>query len=453
MSAARTRSAAPRPPRRPVAPARECAYAVLRRVSDRGAFADRALDGAAAALDRRDRALATRLVYGTVQRRATLDHVAATLAGRTAESIDAPLRDALRLGLYQLLFLDSVPAHAAVDESVTLAKRAGGAGFRLVNALLRRAADEGAALVAALDDETPERAAVRHSVPPWIAELWWEQLGATGARALLATVNEPAENALRANTLVMDAETLAAQLPVAASITGDPPEAVVAREPLDVQATQLWREGACMPQSRASMIVAHAIAPHAGERVLDLCAAPGAKTTHIAALMNSAGEVVAVERHRGRAAALIRTATRMHATNVTVEVGDATNPRGGSRFDRVLLDPPCSGLGTLRSRPDLRWRVKPDDLGRLAVAQEQMLSAAAEMVSPQGSLVYSTCTISTDENERQIAAFLERDRRFELDDVAAALPSWSHPQTAGQLLALPHVQGSDGFYVARLRRR
>lgn len=434
-----------------VAPARECAFGVLRRVFEHGAYADRALQGAVAGLDARDRALATRLVFGTVQRAGTLDHVIARLARREAATLDAPLLAALRLGLYQLLYLDGIADHAAVNDSVALAKRAGGRGFGLVNAVLRRATREGAELIAELHDDTPQAAATAHSVPPWIAALWWESLGAAAARALLETVNTAAESALRANTLVTDAPALASALPVAASIPGDPPEAVLALQPLDIQATRLWRAGACMPQSRSSMLIAHALAPRPGERVLDLCAAPGAKTTHIAALMQARGQLLAVERHAGRAAALARTCERMKAGNVEVLQADALQPPAG-QFDRVLLDPPCSGLGTLRSRPDLRWRVGPDDVAALAREQSALLSAAATKVTPGGTLVYSTCTISPDENERQIDAFLQRHRDFAADDLQAAFPDWAHPGASRHLLALPHVQGSDGFFVARLRR-
>ena len=435
-----------------VAAARACAYGVLRRVFEQGAYADRALTAAAAPLDRRDRALATRLVYGTVQRRATLDHVIGELAGRAPASIDAPLVAALRLGLYQLLFSDGIAAHAAVNESVALAKDAGGRGHGLVNAVLRRATREGPALLTALDDATPAAAALRHSVPQWLAAGWFRAFGADGARALLATVNEPAENALRANTLVTDAPALAASLPVATAVPGDPPEAVIALDPFDVQASDAWRDGACMPQSRASMLVAHAVAPQPGERVLDMCAAPGAKTTHLAALMRGAGELVAVERHPGRASALERTALRMRAANVRVVAADAGEPLAQAPFDRVLLDPPCSGLGTLRSRPDLRWRASPERIEGLVREQRRLLSAAAAMVSPGGVLVYSTCTLWPDENERQIAAFLKRHRGFSADDLQTEFPDWAHPASPRQLLALPHVQGSDGFFVARLRR-
>ena len=206
-----------------------------------------------------------------------------------------------------------------------------------------------------------------------------------------------------------------------------------------------------MPQSRASMIVAHALDPQPGERVLDLCAAPGGKTTHLAALMGARGTITAVERHGGRARALERTAARMGAANVTVEVGDGASVRPG-RFDRVLLDAPCSGLGTLQSRPDLRWRASAERVRALAGEQARLLSAAGAACAPGGTLVYSTCTISPDENERQIGAFLDAHPQFRPVDLAPRFPAWAHPDASGQLLALAHVQGSDCFFIAALER-
>ncbi len=427
--------------------ARACAHAVLRRTFEEGAFTDRAFHAAAAHLDPRDRALAMRLAYGAVQRRGTLDHLIEALTDRSVAALDPPVRATLRLGLYELLWLESAP-HAVVNDAVELAKAARGHG--LVNAVLRRATREGPGLVAGLGDATPAAAAIKHSVPAWIVALWWDALGAAAMPALLARCNEPAEHSLRANTLVGDAASLAAGVPVATSVPGEPAEAVIALEPFDAHASELWRAGALMPQSRAAMLVAHACDPQPGERVLDLCAAPGGKTTHLAALMEARGELVAVERHPGRARSLRRTTQRMRATNVVVEVADAGAPVGRGQFDRVVLDPPCSGLGTLQSRPDLRWRASPGAVAQLAAEQARLLSTAAAALAPGGTLVYSTCTISPEENERQIDSFLAVNDDFAALDLAARFPLWA--RSGPHILALPHVQRSDGFFIAALRR-
>lgn len=435
------------------ASARVCAYAVLRRVFERGAYADLALRAEAKDLDARDRALAMRLAYGAVQRRGTLDDLIERLAERPVGKLDAPLVAALRLGLYELLYLGGAPDHAVVADAVELAKagRSGDAkvspgfgrgGHGLVNAVLRRAAREGAALLAELDDSTPEGAAIVHSHPEWIVRLWWEQLGAGEARALLAFDNEPGELALRVNTLRAQPETVAAQLPVASHRDRAIPEALVLEGPWDVHGSPQWRAGALLAQSRAAMLPARLLAPLAGERVLDLCAAPGGKTTHLAALMEGRGEVVAVERNRRRAAELGRTVQRMHAQGcVRVVLGDAAQWPGSQaeaeRFDRVLVDPPCSGLGTLQARADLRWRVSPEDVEQLAGTQAAILAAGARAVRPGGVLVYSTCTISPIENERQISTFLDSHLDFALDE---------------SVLTLPHRDHTAGFFIARMHR-
>jgi 16S rRNA (cytosine967-C5)-methyltransferase len=424
-----------------VSPARRCAYAVLVRVFEHGAYADEALraQAQAQALSGRERALAMRLAYGAIQRRATLDHVIGELAERDVGRIDPPLLNALRLGLYELLYLQGSPAYATVAQAVELAKLQARAGHGLVNAVLRRAAREGpAALLGALPEDTPERAALKHSHPAWVARLWWQTLGPEQARELMAADNEPAEVAVRANTLVADPDALAGRLPVASHRDPRLPEAIVLEEPFDLHASPLWVEGALSAQSRAAMLVSRALAPEAGERVLDLCAAPGGKTTHLAALMQGRGEVVAVERDRRRAGVLARTAERMHAGIVRVEVADAAQPRAEAPFDRVLVDPPCSGLGTLQARPDLRWRIQEDAIGTLARRQREILDAGASAVRPGGLLVYSTCTISPDENERVIAAFLESRPEF--------VPDGEAQQT------LPHRDRTAGFFIARLRR-
>jgi 16S rRNA (cytosine967-C5)-methyltransferase len=442
-----------------VAPARRCAYAVLRRVFERGAYADHALQAEAAALEPRDRALAMRLAYGAVQRRGTVDHLIAALAERPLDRLDAPVIAALRLGLFELLYLQGAPDYAVVADAVQLAKANARAGHGLVNAVLRRASREGAgALLETLPDRAPDQAAVRHSHPEWLARMWWQELGADDARALMAYDNEPSEVALRVNTLKADPARVSAQLPVPSH--GDPllPEALVLEESFDMRASPLYEQGAFLAQSRGAMLPARVLAPGPGERVLDLCAAPGGKTTHLAALMGGSGEIVAVERNRRRAAQLARTAQRLGAGSVRVEVADARQPPPApGDFDRVLVDPPCSGLGVLQARPDLRWRVTPESIAEMAGEQAAILGAGARALRPGGVLVYSTCTISPTENERLIAAFLDSHPDFGLEDLAAELPQLAMGDAAslpggGPVLTLPHRDRTAGFFIARLRR-
>jgi 16S rRNA (cytosine967-C5)-methyltransferase len=448
-----------------IAPARSCAYTVLRRVFERDAYADEALQAESGELDARDRALAMHLAYGAVQRRGTLDHLIEALAGRAVAKLDPPVLAALRLGLYELLYLSGSPDYAVVGDAVELAKRDARAGHGLVNAVLRRAAREGAdTLLGALSDATPEQAAIKHSHPDWIARLWWQTLGPDAARALMLADNQPGEVALRVNTLRADPATLAAQLPIRTHTDLLAPEALVLEEPFDVHASPLWQEGAFMAQSRAAMLVARTLAPTPGQRVLDLCAAPGGKSTHLAALMEGEGEVLAVERNKRRAGALVRTAERLGASNVRVELADATHARAeGPVFDRVLVDPPCSGLGTLSARADLRWRVNPEAIQAMSAVQAQILRVGAGALRPGGVLVYSTCTISSIENERQIAAFLESHADFALDDLRAEQPTLDLAASvrgderlaatpAGMLMTLPNRDHTAGFFIARLRR-
>jgi len=327
--------------------------------------------------------------------------------------LENQVRAALWLGLYELLFSEA-GRHAAVSAAVELAKPS--PGHKVVNAVLRRVAREGVELP---DDVHPAGAAVRHSHPEWIVRLWWQALGAEETRRLLAANNEPAESVLRINGLV---DLDAADLPPGRR-EGD---ALVLDAPFDVAGSELFARGAITPQSRAAQRVSRVVDPQPGERVLDLCAAPGGKTTHLAALMGGAGTVVAVERHAGRAAALETTAKRMGAHNVVVVHGDARadldHPALVEPFDRVLVDPPCSGLGTLRSNPDLRWRMTPEIVERLVEEQDALVAAARARLKPGGVLVYSTCTINPQE-ERVRGVVREQ--------------------------TLPHRDGTDGFYTAR----
>jgi 16S rRNA (cytosine967-C5)-methyltransferase len=326
--------------------------------------------------------------------------------------------------------------------------------------------------------------------------MWFATLGPEHARALMAFDNEPSELALRANTLVTDApsllraiggaqalavpartdtpsspaRTVSSSTAVFAHLDPDLPEALVLDGPFDVRSSRLWEQGAFVAQSRAAMHVARALAPQPGERVLDVCAAPGGKTTHLAALMDGRGEVVALERDRARADQLARTVTRLRAGNVRIVIADGAVPsERAADFDRVLVDPPCSGLGTLQARADLRWRATPQSLAAAARQAREILGASAQRLRPGGLLVYSTCTISPAENEHVIADFLDSHADFSLDDLGADLPAHAHPARTGGVgasssaepaaeiasrcvLTLPHRDRTAGFFIARLRR-
>jgi 16S rRNA (cytosine967-C5)-methyltransferase len=395
-------------------PARRVAHRVLVRVFDEGAYADRAFAAEAAELDSRDRAFAQRVAYGAIQRARTLDHALETIGGRPVAELDVPVRAALRLGAYELGFLDGVPARASVNEAVELVRASGAMrATGLVNAVLRRVAERIHPLLADLPEATGAEAALKHSYPDWIAETWWREWGAEEALGLMRAQNEPPETAYR--------------------VVGSGEARVVDRiDPAAVEQGQVW------PQSRGSQLAGHAVGALAGDRVLDLCAAPGGKTTQLA---ERAAEVVAIEVHAGRARELEQAVRRLGLENVTVVNADARDlPQELMGFDRVLVDAPCSGLGVLASRPDLRWRAEP-----LPELQLELLRVAAERVKPAGSVTYSVCTIAAAENEDVVDA-----SELEVEPLTDQWPEYAHPRRPEFVLTLPHKHGTSGFFIARL---
>ena len=465
--------------------ARAVALEVVRATFEDGAFTERAFREAADArgLAGRERAQAQRLAYGAVQRRATADAAIGRLSDRPAGGLDPPVLAALRLGLYELLFGDATPDHAAVDQAVE-AVRVGGAARAtgLVNAVLRRAARERSELTAALldDDSTPERAAVAHSAPLWLASMWWEELGPDAARTLLAACNEPAEVALRATVAPrslrkepdMDPgsrgapiETVVSELreegvevsPAAGDWPLAAPEMLVLSGRMGEGTLARIRSGQLTPQSRGSAAVVEVLDPKAGEHVLDLCAGPGIKTGQIAERMGGIGETMSVELDPARAAEVAGQAGRLGLRTITVVEADAAAGGMAPGFDRVLVDAPCSDLGTLASRPDARWRKTERGIERLTEVQGRILARAAEALRPGGTLVYATCTISRRENEGRVAALLEASARREsprlaIDDLGALAPGLASPHDSRCLQVRPDRDRTTGFFICRLRR-
>lgn len=423
-------------------PARALAFELLRATFERDAHTERAFRAAAEerGLEGRERGQAQRLAYGAVQRRGTTDAAIERLAERSIRLLDPPVLAGLRLGLYELLFADATPDHAAVDQAVELVKGAGAAhAAGLVNAVLRRAGREREQLLDALsgDDATPESAAVAHSAPLWLARMWWEELGAADARALLASCNEPAEVCFRVNTLRTSVDNVLTRLRDAGVDARGAGEMIVVEGRTGDAVPQLVAEGKLTPQSRGSAAAVELLDPRPGEHVLDLCAGPGIKTGQIAARMGDRGEVISIEPDPERAAEVAAQAERLGLRGVSVIEADATEP-GVSGFDRVLVDPPCSDLGALASRPDARWRKSPRAIERLAELQGRLLARAAEALKPGGTLVYSTCTISRRENEARIETLL-RDEGVRL--------TVEHEE---QLR--PDRDRTTGFFVCRMRK-
>ena len=432
-----------------IASERAVALRVLRRV-DGGAYADRALRGEAAraGLDARTHARALRLSYGTVQRQRTLDWLIDGAVNRPS-ALEPAVRDVLRLGAFELAYSDATPDHAAVDQTVRQAralrgpKRRRAARAGVVNATMRRLAAECGARLAELEDPaTP--AGLRHSLPDWIAERLGRALG-DEAEATMAAFNQPAETALRWNPLRGPRAALERELPPGWRRDPRLPEAYVVHTGFALERSTAWERGHAMAQSRASMIPARALGVVPGERVLDLCAAPGAKATHVVALAQGGVRVTAVELHEARADALRALARRMGA-RMEVVVGDGREVALGEGFDAALVDPPCSGLGVLSGRPDSRWRRREAAVGPLVELQGQLLARALRAVRPGGRVVYSTCTLLPEENEGVVEA-----AGVPLDDLSAAFPDWQHPELPGALGTLPGRDGTDGFFVARLR--
>ena len=385
-----------------IAPARKAAYEVIRRVFEEEAYADRALTSAVAGLDARDRALAQRLAYGTVEMARTLDFGIEQLGKRPVRKLDPPVRAALRLGAYQLAFTDQAE-HAVVDDTVELVRAARlERAVAFTNAVMRRLANGFQGLVASLP-EGP----VKYSYPDWIPELWTRDFGSDVALELMRAQNEPP------GLEVSSAEPV--------GVPTDVPGAYVV-ETVDIE--RMW------PMSRASQLAALVVGSQEGDRVLDLCAAPGGKTRLLA------GEVTAVEVHPGRAQAMAKNV----GPNVRVVVADARE-LDESGFDRALVDAPCSGLGVLARRPDLRWRARP-----LPELQLELLQAAAARTKPGGTIVYSVCTLNADENEAIVDA-----SGLEPVSLQAEWPQYAHPTRPEFLLTLPHRDRTSGFFIARLK--
>ncbi len=440
----------------PVDPVRDAAIDVLLRVFERGVYLDRSLDKTLRRkrLGDRGRRFLTNLVYGTVRHRILIDHALKAICHQPLEKLPFPILTVLRMAVYQSLFVDQVTRPAMVHTSVDLAKRRGHAGTaRLVNAVLRRAPQS-------LEDvKLPVRETdfaaflgVRYSLPDWLVALWRAEYGDVTAEAIAAASGLEAPSCLRVNTLKTNAGELITSLAasgIAATKATVIPEEVTLASGRPPTRTKRFLEGHFMVQDAASMLPAHLLEPHAGERVLDLCAAPGGKTTHLAQLSRGRAHIVAMDRGRFRLDRVAENVARLELSGVSLLCGDGTRPplRGG--FNRVLVDAPCSGLGTLRRHPDLKWRITERDLGELAALQGALLRSARDLCENGGLIVYSVCTFTRQETCDVVADVL-REGGLEAEDGPEFLDRWKTDR--GQYQTLPSGEALDGFFLMRLRK-
>ncbi|HEY7728312.1 MAG TPA: 16S rRNA (cytosine(967)-C(5))-methyltransferase RsmB [Candidatus Eisenbacteria bacterium] len=445
--------------RRRAAPdAREIALQVLAATESRSAYSDRLLQSRLrdASLAPEEARLVTALVMGVLRRRATLDHHLAALAGGNWGRLPLWIRTALRIGAYQLLFLDRIPAPAAVGESVSIAKRYGHPGTAgLVNAVLRKLASGERAALPDAEADPVSHLAVKHSHPAWIVRRWLLRYGREAAERWLEADNEEPSVSVRPSIGRITMEDLARRLSLAGHAPVPGPNGgpvLVLPGGFVAGSSSLFREGLLSLQDEAESVVAALLGASPGERVLDLCAAPGGKASQIAEQVAPDGRVAAVERHPSRAAALrANLLERLHLAGVDVICADGLKPPFAAPFDRVLLDAPCSGLGVLRRRADARWRKAESVVAALASMQRPLLEGAAALTRPGGVLVYSVCSLEPEETDQVVSSFLAAHPEWTQEDARPYLP----PAFRGDgpaLRATPARHGTDGVFAARFLR-
>jgi 16S rRNA (cytosine967-C5)-methyltransferase len=428
-------------------------------VDTRKAFSDLLLNRALkdSPLEPRDAALATELVGGTLRWRGRIDWLLSRYVRDGLDSLPPWIRNVLRMGLYQMLYLDRVPAHAAVDESVKLARLYGHPGTAgLTNAVLRKILREGDRLAdpEKLIEDRQEALAIAYSHPLWLVERWQRRLGEEETRALLAANNRPPPLGLRVNQSRTDRETLRRALGErGVQVEAAPVSQIALRVVgnLVLQEIPEFADGHFFVQDESETLVGELLAPEAGETILDLCAAPGGKTTHIQEARGSRGVVLAVDSQMGRLHRVRENVARLGLLGVDLIRADGQELALARPVDRVLVDAPCSGLGVLGRRADARWRKTEASLRGLAGLEEELLGAGSMHVRPGGVLVYSVCSTEPEETTKLIGAFLAGHPDFELEDASEFVPS--EVVTNGSLLLYPHRHGTDGAFAVRLRRK
>ncbi|MDJ0507919.1 MAG: 16S rRNA (cytosine(967)-C(5))-methyltransferase [Crocosphaera sp.] len=441
---------------------RQLALKILREIDRKESYTDVALDRALqkSTLKPSDRSLCTELVYGIVRHQRTLDQLIDQLAKKTAQQQPPDLRRILHLGLYQLRYLNNIPPSAAVNTSVALAKenklqRLSG----VVNGILRQYIRKGETgdEPLTLPDDPLKKIAIAYSFPDWMIETWVKQWGEDTTQKLCHWFNQTPTLDIRLNPLKTGRETLESQL-TKVGITVNPipnfPHALRLQGKIGaIQTLPGFKEGNWTVQDSSAQLVSYLLDPQPGETIIDACAAPGGKTTQIGELMGDQGIIFACDRTLSRLRKVQQNAQRLELTSIKIVEGDSRHlPQFIDSADRVLVDVPCSGLGTLHRHPDIRWRQNPEQIQRLSILQQEILNEAARWVKPQGILVYATCTLNPLENEQIIEEFLTSHPYWKIEPPATEGIFAPFITASPWIQILPHQHDMDGFFMVKLKR-
>lgn len=404
----------------------------------------------------KDKALLTQLVYGTVQHRNTLDFFLSPFL-KKSKKIDRWVQVLLCSAIYQMHYLERIPDRAVLYETVEIAKRRGHRGIsNLVNGVLRSVQRQGLPDPGKIEDPL-HRLAVETSHPEWLLHRWLNQYTEKTVRMICETNNTAPSTTARINTTKASVEEVLAELGQEGIEVrhGDlAPEAIII-EKGTLPKTEAFKKGLLTIQDESSMLAAHALDLKDGMNVLDSCAAPGGKTTHIAALMNDTGKVTALDLHPHKVKLIEKSVERLGLSNVetaALDVRDANSRFEPESFDRILVDVPCSGFGVIRRKPDIKWGKANADIGSLSKVQTEILASVSKLLKPGGKLVYSTCTIESAENRDVVSSFIKKNTHFSFDEsLSMRLPDKVKRET-GTIQILPHYFQTDGFYIAVLRK-
>ncbi|TAE57571.1 MAG: 16S rRNA (cytosine(967)-C(5))-methyltransferase [Oscillatoriales cyanobacterium] len=440
----------------------QIAFLALREVHRRGAFADAALDRTLrnSQLNDLDRRLVTELVYGSVRRMRSIDFIIDKLATKKASQQPPDLRTILHLGLYQLQYLNHIPPSAAVNTTVQLAKENKLSGLSsFVNGLLRQyirlTETDLNPLTVTNYKSSVQRLGILHSFPDWLVELWNEQIGETETEQLCEWFNQSPTIDLRINPLkssIAQIETAFQAQNISTSRIPYLPQALRLNGSTGaIQNLPGYSEGWWTIQDSSAQLVTHLLDPQPGQIIIDACAAPGGKTTHSAELMQDTGTIYACDKTASRLKKLAENADRLQMKSIKIHTGDSRHfPEFINLADRVLLDAPCSGLGTLHRRADARWRHTPENIQQQSQLQSELLANAATFVKSGGVLVYATCTIHPLENEQVVRSFLDSNPDWQIEPPTIDLPVQPSPE--GWVKVWPHKHQMDGFFMVRLKR-